>query len=152
MPPIDILLLILVLLLLAFIFYEKYIIGIMHGNTLCKISLKRKNKVDYLIFIGLVGVFIYHTDLSNSHALTNYLLFILALEAVYISCIRTPKLLFKNTGFFYAGVFIFYHRIKDINLSEDGVLIIGLEQRQLLIYVTHLDDLEKVYPLFMKNK
>lgn len=34
-----------------------------------------------------------------------------------------------------------------MNLSEDGVLVMQLEQRRLLIRVRNIDDLEKVYKL-----
>ncbi|WP_145509381.1 DUF986 family protein, partial [Yersinia rochesterensis] len=76
----------------------------------------------------------------------------LALIAFYISYIRWPKLLFKNTGFFYANAFIEYNRIKSMNLSEDGILVIELEQRRLLIQVNQLDDLEKIYNFFLENQ
>jgi uncharacterized membrane protein YobD (UPF0266 family) len=32
-----------------------------------------------------------------------------------------------------------------MNLSEDGILVIQLEQRRLLIAVHQLDDLERIY-------
>ncbi len=32
-----------------------------------------------------------------------------------------------------------------MNLSEDGVLVMQLEQRRLLIRVRNIDDLEKIY-------
>ena len=42
---------------------------------------------------------------------------------------------FKKHGFFFANVWIEYNRIKEMNLSEDGVLVMQLEQRRLLIRV-----------------
>ncbi|WP_163361449.1 DUF986 family protein, partial [Enterobacter hormaechei] len=42
--------------------------------------------------------------------------------------------------------------IKAMNLSEDGILAIDLEQRRLLVQVTHLDDLEKIYQFFVDNQ
>jgi uncharacterized membrane protein YobD (UPF0266 family) len=36
-------------------------------------------------------------------------------------------------GFFFSSVWIEYNRIKEMNLSEDGVLVMQLEQRRLLI-------------------
>ncbi|MDI5677440.1 DUF986 family protein, partial [Salmonella enterica subsp. enterica serovar Anatum] len=41
--------------------------------------------------------------------------------------------IFKQRGFFFANVWIEYNRIKEMNLSEDGVLVMQLEQRRLLI-------------------
>ncbi len=34
--------------------------------------------------------------------------------------IRSPKLILKKHGFFFANVWIEYNRIKEMNLSEDG--------------------------------
>ena len=72
--------------------------------------------------------------------------------AVYLFWIRTPKIIFKSRGFFFANVWIEYNRIKEMNLSEDGVLVMQLEQRRLLIRVKNIDDLEKIYNLLLKNQ
>ncbi|HAT7250676.1 TPA: DUF986 family protein, partial [Salmonella enterica subsp. enterica serovar Dublin] len=45
-----------------------------------------------------------------------------------------------------------YNRIKEMNLSEDGVLVMQLEQRRLLIRVRNIDNLEKVYKLIIENQ
>ncbi|MFZ1872201.1 MAG: DUF986 family protein, partial [Chania sp.] len=37
-------------------------------------------------------------------------------------------------------------------LSEDGILVIDLEQRRLLIQVTQLDDLERIYHFLVENQ
>ncbi|MGX9915614.1 DUF986 family protein, partial [Enterobacter hormaechei subsp. hoffmannii] len=39
-----------------------------------------------------------------------------------------------------------------MNLSEDGVLVMQLEQRRLLIRVKNIDDLEKIYKLLLKTQ
>jgi uncharacterized membrane protein YobD (UPF0266 family) len=49
-------------------------------------------------------------------------------------------------------VWIEYNRIKEMNLSEDGVLVMQLEQRRLLIRVKNIDDLEKIYNLLLKTQ
>jgi len=36
-----------------------------------------------------------------------------------------------------------------MNLSEDGVLVLQLEQRRLLIRVKNIDDLERIYKLMV---
>nr|MBA2816851.1 Uncharacterized membrane protein YobD, UPF0266 family [Candidatus Pantoea persica] len=51
----------------------------------------------------------------------------------------------KRDGFFYGGVWIDYGRIQSMNLSEDGILVMQLEQHRLLIAVQQLDDLERIY-------
>ena len=68
---------------------------------------------------------------------------------LYLFWIRTPRILFKKSGFFFANVWIEYPRIKAMNLSEDGVLVMQLEQRRLLIRVRNIDDLEKIYKLLV---
>ncbi|EDW1221711.1 DUF986 family protein, partial [Salmonella enterica subsp. enterica] len=45
-----------------------------------------------------------------------------------------------------------YNRIKEMNLSEDGVLVMQLEQRRLLIRVRNIDDLEKIYKILIENQ
>lgn len=39
-----------------------------------------------------------------------------------------------------------------MNLSEDGVLVIELEKRRLLIQVAQLDDLERIYKFMIENQ
>ena len=70
----------------------------------------------------------------------------------YIFWIRVPKIIFKQKGFFFAIVWIEYSRIKAMNLSEDGVLVMQLEQRRLLIRVRNIDDLEKIYKLLVSTQ
>ncbi|AKA37473.1 DUF986 family protein [Yersinia ruckeri] len=148
----DIVLVVFIALLLAYAIYDEFMMNTRKGKTLLAIRLKRKNKLDCLIFVGLIAILIYNNVVANGTPLTTYLLFGLALIALYISFIRWPKLLFKSTGFFYANAFIEYNRIKTMNLSEDGILVIDLEKRRLLIQVTQLDDLEKIYNFFLENQ
>lgn len=148
----DGVILIFILLMLAYALYDEFGMNLMKGKTLLKVQLKRSNRLDCLIFVGLLAILIYRNVTSQGAPITTYLLISLALIAVYISYIRWPKMLFKATGFFYANAFIDYRRIKAMNLSEDGILVIDLEQRRLLIQVTHLDDLERIYKFFLENK
>ncbi|VTN04502.1 Predicted membrane protein [Raoultella ornithinolytica] len=71
---------------------------------------------------------------------------------LFLFWIRTPKIIFKPTGFFFANIWIEYKRIKAMNLSEDGVLVMQLEQRRLLIRVRNIDDLEKIYKLLVSTQ
>lgn len=148
----DGVILIFIVLMLAYALYDEFGMNLLKGKTLLKVQLKRSNRVDCLIFVGLVAILIYQNVTSQGAPITTYLLISLALMALYISYIRWPKMLFKATGFFYANAFIDYRRIKAMNLSEDGFLVIDLEQRRLLIQVTHLDDLERIYKFFLENK
>ncbi|QKJ58738.1 DUF986 family protein [Serratia fonticola] len=148
----DGVILIFILLMLAYALYDEFGMNLLKGKTLLKVQLKRGNRLDCLIFVGLIAILIYRNLVEQGAPITTYLLISLALIAIYISYIRWPKMLFKTTGFFYANTFIDYRRIKAMNLSEDGILVIDLEQRRLLIRVTHLDDLEKIYHFFLENK
>ncbi|WON78315.1 DUF986 family protein [Serratia sp. UGAL515B_01] len=125
-------LLIFILLMLLYALYDEFGMSLMKGKTLLPIQLKRSNRLDCLTFVGLVAILIYKNIISQGGIVTTYLLISLALIAVYISYIRWPKILFKTHGFFYANIFTSYAKIRAMNLSEDGILVINLEQRRLL--------------------
>ncbi|AYN26325.1 DUF986 domain-containing protein [Buttiauxella sp. 3AFRM03] len=148
----DVVLLVFIVLLLAWSIYDEFIMDKLKGKNLLKITLLRRNRIDSTIFVGLVAILIYNNVTTHGTPLTTWLLSALALLAIYISWIRQPKLLFKTEGFFFANVWILYSRIKEMNLSEDGVLVIQLEQRRLLIRVKNIDDLEKIYKLMVDNQ
>ncbi|EHD21655.1 MULTISPECIES: DUF986 family protein [Brenneria] len=148
----DIALVILIALALIYAIYDEFIMEIWQGKTRLRVALKRVNRLDALIFIGLVIILIYQNVMNNGAVITSSLLLFLAFMAIYLAYIRRPKLLFKPTGFFYANIFIPYNRIKNMNLSEDGVLVIDLERRRLLIQVEKLDDLEKIYNFMVENQ
>ena len=103
-------------------------------------------------FAGLIIILIYNNVTSHGAILTTWLLCALALMAIYLFWIRVPKIIFKSRGFFFANVWIEYNRIKEMNLSEDGVLVMQLEQRRLLIRVKNIDDLERIYKLMLKTQ
>lgn len=146
----DIALIIFIFLLLAYAVYDEIIMGQTRGKTLLSVNLQRRNKLDAVIFIGLLAILLYNNIYAQGSHLTTYLLVSLALIAFYISFVRLPKMLFKTSGFYYANIFITYDRIKAMNLSEDGILVIQLEQKRLLVRVKEMDDLENIYK-FMVN-
>ncbi|MCL2900168.1 DUF986 family protein [Brenneria tiliae] len=148
----DIALVILIALALIYAIYDEFIMDRLQGKTQLRVALKRVNRLDALIFIALVIILIYQNVMNNGAVIITSLLLFLAFMAIYLAYIRHPKLLFKPTGFFYANIFIPYNRIKNMNLSEDGVLVIDLERRRLLIQVAQLDDLEKIYNFMIENQ
>lgn len=148
----DIVLVLFIVALLAYAIYDEWIMPRRHGATLLAIPLLRRGRVDAFIFAGLLVILIYNNVMSGGALLTTWLLCALALMAIYLFWIRTPKILFKKNGFFFANVWIEYNRIKEMNLSEDGVLVMQLEQRRLLIRVRNIDDLEKIYKLLVKTQ
>ncbi|WP_251276820.1 DUF986 family protein, partial [Enterobacter hormaechei] len=84
------------------------------------IPLLRRNRVDGIIFVGLIAILIYNNIASQGELITTWLLSALALMGLYLFWIRSPKIIFKKEGFFFANIWIEYKRIKEMNLSEDG--------------------------------
>ena len=148
----DLVLVFFIAALLAYAIYDQFIMPRRNGPTLLAIPLLRRSRVDSVIFIGLIAILIYNNVTSNGAVVTTWLLCALALMGFYIFWIRVPKILFKQGGFFFANVWIEYNRIKEMNLSEDGVLVMQLEQRRLLIRVRNIDDLEKIYKLLVSSQ
>ncbi|EPJ5577028.1 DUF986 domain-containing protein [Citrobacter farmeri] len=148
----DLVLVIFIAALLAYAIYDQFIMPRRNGPTLLAIPLLRRSRVDSVIFIGLIAILIYNNVTSNGAVVTTWLLCALALMGFYIFWIRVPKILFKQGGFFFANVWIEYNRIKEMNLSEDGVLVMQLEQRRLFIRVRNIDDLEKIYKLLVSSQ
>ncbi|MEM6159077.1 DUF986 family protein [Erwinia sp. P6884] len=141
----DYVIVLFIALFLLYAVYDELIMDRLRGETRLKVLLKRRNKLDSLIFVGLIAILLYQNITAGGTRLTTTLLMALAFCSIYLFWIRQPKLLFKPQGFFYANIFIGYDRIKTMNLSEDGVLVIELEQRKLYIHVSKLDDLESIY-------
>lgn len=148
----DLVLVFFIAALLAYAIYDQFIMPRRNGPTLLAIPLLRQSRVDSVIFIGLIAILIYNNVTSHGAVMTTWLLCALALMGFYIFWIRVPKILFKQGGFFFANVWIEYNRIKEMNLSEDGVLVMQLEQRRLLIRVRNIDDLEKIYKLLVSSQ
>nr|ELR5042105.1 DUF986 domain-containing protein [Providencia stuartii] len=141
----DSILAIIILLMLLYAIYDEFIQHLLKGKTLLKVNLKRKHRADAIIFIVLICIVIYTNISRNGSMLTTYLLMVTILMSVYLAFIRTPKLFFKQKGFYFANTFILFDRIKTMNLSEDGILIVGLEHKKIHIQVSQLDDLQRIY-------
>lgn len=148
----DLVLVFFIAALLAYAIYDQFIMPRRNGPTLLAIPLLRRERVDSVIFIGLLAILIYNNVTSHGAILTTWLLCALALMGFYIFWIRAPRIIFKQQGFFFANVWVEYNRIKEMNLSEDGVLVMQLEQRRLLIRVRNIDDLEKIYKLLVSSQ
>lgn len=148
----DLVLILFILVLLAFAVYDQLIMPRRNGPVLLAIPLLRRNRVDGIIFVGLIAILIYNNIANHGELITTWLLSALALMGLYLFWIRSPKIIFKQQGFFFANIWIEYQRIKEMNLSEDGVLVMQLEQRRLLIRVRNIDDLEKIYKLLVSTQ
>ncbi|CDH24036.1 DUF986 family protein [Xenorhabdus bovienii] len=148
----DIILMILILLMLAFAIYDEFIINQIKGKTLLNIKLKRKHRIDALIFIVLISIVIYNNVIVQGNQLTTHLLLFIILITIYLGYMRSPKLIFKKQGFYYANSFFQYKKINTMNLSEDGILMISFEKNNIYIAVNKLDDLEKIYQFLVNNR
>ena len=131
--------------LMGFAVYHEAVLPRRHGPTRLRFALRRQHKADSLIFIGLLLILLWNNVSHHGPQLTTSLLMVLSFLAFWLFWLRKPTLLMKSEGLFYAGVWIDYRRIQGMNLSEDGILVIQLEQRRLLIAVQQLDDLERIY-------
>ncbi|WP_238085002.1 DUF986 family protein [Pseudescherichia vulneris] len=138
--------------LLAYAIYDEFIMPRRHGVTLLTAPLLRRSRADSVIFTGLLAIVIYNNVTHHGAILTTWLLSMLALVVIYLFWIRAPKIIFKENGFFFANIWIEYGRIKAMQLSEDGVLVVQLEQRRLLIRVRNIDDLERIYKIMVKTQ
>ena len=137
--------------LLAYALYDEWVLPWRKGKALLTLPLLRRSRVDASIFVGLLIILIYNNVVNGGTLLTTWLLSALSLLAIYLFWIRVPKIIFKAQGFYYSSVWIEYNRIKEMNLSEDGVLVMQLEHQRLLVRVKNIDDLEKIYKFLVKN-
>ncbi|MFP1728536.1 DUF986 family protein [Lonsdalea quercina] len=148
----DIVIILCIALTLIYAVYDEFLMDRRKGPTRLRILLRRHSHLDAVIYTGLIGILIYKNITGLGTIITTILLFSLLLMVIYLFFIRHPKLLFKQQGFFYENIYIPYARIKNINLSEDGVLIISLEKKALKISVRELDDLERIYNFMIENQ
>ncbi|EGT5680036.1 DUF986 family protein [Cronobacter turicensis] len=148
----DGVLVIFIIALLGWAMYDQWGTERRHGNTLLRVPLLKRGRADSLIFTGLVVILIWQNIASHGALLTTWLLGALALVAIYLFWLREPQLRFKREGFFFAGGWVKYDQIKAMNLSEDGILVMQLARRRLLIRVKNIDDLEKIYQFMIKNQ
>ena len=148
----DLVIILFILALLAYAVYDQFIMPRRNGPVLLAIPLLRRSRVDGLIFVGLIAILIYNNITQHGTPITTWLLSALALMGLYLFWIRTPKIIFKPRGFFFTNVWIEYQRIKEMNLSEDGVLVMQLDKRRLLIRVKNIDDLERIYHFMVNNQ
>ncbi|WP_017347198.1 DUF986 family protein [Pantoea sp. A4] len=140
----------LIALMALFIIYDELVLPRRYGVVRLRVDLRRRQPLDGLIFIGLLAIVLWNNLSQHGPQLTTTLLMVLCALALWVFWIRRPRLWLKDQGLFYAGVWIAYTRIQDMKLSEDGVLVIQLEQRRLLVRVRQIDDLERIWQTLME--
>ena len=95
----DAVLMLFIALLLLYSLYDEFGMDLLKGKTRLKVALKRRHRLDSLIFVGLIAILIYRNVTTNGAVLTTYLLISLALLAFYISYIRAPRWCLKHRVF-----------------------------------------------------
>lgn len=113
-------------------FYDQFVMDKLYGTSLLKVRLKKRAKIDGVIFIGLLLILIYQS-LENLSAFSFYLLASIIVLTIYGAFIRSPVLILKKTGFFYGNIFIPYSKIQGINISEEHFLVIDLHSGKRLV-------------------
>ncbi|QQF65258.1 DUF986 family protein [Histophilus somni] len=129
-------------------FYDQFMMDYLKGTTKLKVRLKKRAKIDALIFIVLVAIILYQSS-GQINTTTLYLLAMTILLSLYIAFIRFPVLLLKEQGFFFENIYIDYAKIQQINLLENKILMIDLKnKKRLMISPENTQDIEKIVQFF----
>lgn len=143
--------LVLIIVIFSYLFYESVIVSFLKGKTKLVIPLRKRLLVDQLIFAALLIILYISNNVRGVKGWDNYLLLILTVIFIYYILIRSPKAQFKDNGFFYGLFYTEYDKIKDMRLSEDGVLVVDTDRRRLLLPAKRIEDLEKILKFYMEH-
>ncbi|WGE48621.1 DUF986 family protein [Actinobacillus equuli] len=145
----NIILLIGITAVLAFAIYDQVIMPKLKGETKLVVQLQRQVKGDAWILIGLIALTMVYGVQNGIESLTIYLLAFSIILCVYVTFLRSPRLLLKEQGFFFANVFFEYANIHQINLAQSQIIVIDLKSgRRLLVRIQTPEDIEKVVNFF----
>ncbi|AFU20269.1 DUF986 family protein [Actinobacillus suis] len=145
----NIILLIGIAAVLAFAIYDQVIMPKLKGETKLSVQLQRQVKGDAWILMGLIALTIVYGVQHGIESLTIYLLAFSIILCVYVTFLRSPRLLLKEQGFFFANVFFEYANIHQINLAQSQIIVIDLKSgRRLLVRIQTPEDIEKVVNFF----
>ncbi|WP_018652373.1 DUF986 family protein [Actinobacillus capsulatus] len=134
---------------LAFAIYDQVIMPKLKGETKLTVQLQRQVKGDAWILIGLITLTMVYGVQNGIESLTIYLLAFSIILCVYVTFLRSPRLLLKEQGFFFANVFFEYANIHQINLAQSQIIVIDLKSgRRLLVRIQTPEDIEKVVNFF----
>lgn len=131
----------------AYAFFEQFGLDHLKGKTRLKVQLKKRTKLDSLIFIALIGIIIWQSE-GQIEPFTLYLLGFLILLSLYTAFFRTPMLVIKNNGFFFENIFVTFDKIDAINLANDYKLVFDLKNgKRLIAQLTNQADTDAVVTL-----
>lgn len=138
--------------LLAYIFYDGILVRVLKGKTVLSVRLRKRNYLDQLILAVLLAIiFISNTVRGENNAVMNSVLILLVITLLYNTLIHAPSARFKADGFFYGLEFTKYDQVKNMKLSEDGVLVVDTQRRRMLLYARKIEDLEKILNVFVEH-
>ncbi len=137
-----------ILMFFAYAFYEQFGLDKRKGNTLLKVRLKKRTKLDSLIFVALIGIIIWQTEGQIARN-SLYLLAFLIIISLYMAFFRSPMLILKKDGFFFENFFIEFARIRQINLADDFKLVFDLTNgKRIVAQLMEQQDVDAIVQFF----
>lgn len=131
----------------AYAFWEQFGLDRIKGKTRLKVRLKKRTKLDSLIFITLIAVIIWQSE-GNIAPFTVYLLAFLVLLSLYMAFLRTPMLIFKKDGFFFENIFVSFDKIQAVNLADNHKLVFDLKNgKRMVAWLNQQTDVDAVVAL-----
>lgn len=145
----DIILLMIVIVYSGYYLFDGLIQPFLGGKAVLTVRLRRRNYVDQLIFAGVVVIIYINNKVHGGSGLTDLFLLLLTMVLLYGIIFYAPKARFKEKGFYYGLSYNPYDRIKKMKLSKDGVLVIEMGRRRVLLFARKEKDLQKILNVFV---
>ncbi|MFX3618186.1 MAG: DUF986 family protein [Sporolactobacillus sp.] len=137
--------------LAAHLIFHEGIAPLLHGKTVLKVTLRKRYWIDQLIFLVILIVLTIANDVRRGDSRVSLLLLVFTILFVFFTFFSAPKAWFKDHGFVYGFGFIDYNRVKNMRLSEDGILVIDTDRRRVLLSAKRIEDLEQILKIFVEK-
>ncbi|MFZ7332091.1 YobD family protein [Avibacterium avium] len=138
-------LLVFIILYFLYAFYDQFLMEKRFGETILKVRLRRKSKIEGIIMLALVGVAIYQALPQGIEPYTMFLLVMFGILMIYHFFIRYPVFILKKDGFFLNNLYLQYAYINTINIGENGFLQLVLKNSKAVPLVAeNPKDVEKI--------
>ena len=138
-------LVVLVLLGLALAVYNEWLIKLRYAPIEFLIVLHRSPRKDYCIVTALLLIVFVQQQSNDSNPLTGLLLVMLILLSGWFAWLRQPVALIKTQGIVTQGRFILWSQVNHYQLTQDGMLVLGLANEQIFLRVKRAEDLQRLY-------
>ncbi|MBF0784138.1 DUF986 domain-containing protein [Muribacter muris] len=133
----------------AYALYDQILMDRLKGENRLSVELQRQAGIDVWISVGLIILTVINSLQTGIEPLTLFLLAICILLCLYLAFFRSPRLILKQQGFFFANVYFDYAKIRQINLADKQILVIDLHNgRRLLVRIKQQSDVERVVNFF----